>query len=188
MKLKRCLQGMAVAGLSALLALPAPVLADPPSHAPAHGWRKKHDPDYIGYTGRKWTRDYGILEGRCSTEAVGAVLGGVVGGAIGSTIGRGDGQRIAIVLGTVIGSVVGASAARELGDVDRACLGHALELSADRHRVRWHNPDTGVDYLLSPVRSLKRDGQPCREFDLTAAGKTHRRLACAQGDGRWQMR
>ncbi|MEZ5628509.1 MAG: hypothetical protein R3E34_13455 [Rhodocyclaceae bacterium] len=67
-------------GLSATLVLPVPVLADPPAHAPAHGWRKKHDPDYIGYTGRKWERDYGILDGRCSTEAVGAVVGGVIGG------------------------------------------------------------------------------------------------------------
>ena len=29
----------------------APVLADPPPWAPAHGWRKKHDPNYVGYTG-----------------------------------------------------------------------------------------------------------------------------------------
>ncbi|MCZ4306219.1 hypothetical protein O4G98_15900 [Zoogloeaceae bacterium G21618-S1] len=183
-----CHRLAAIIGLSAALALPAPVMADPPGHAPAHGWRKKHDPNYVGYTGRKWARDYGILDGHCSTEAVGAVVGGVIGGAIGSTVGQGDGRRIAVVLGTVIGSIVGAGAARDLGDLDRACLGHALELSGDRHRVSWRNPDTGIDYLLSPVRSVKRDGLVCREFDLTAAGKKHRRLACAEGNGRWQMR
>ena len=24
------------------------VRAEPPAHAPAHGWRKKHDPAYVG--------------------------------------------------------------------------------------------------------------------------------------------
>ncbi|TCJ18142.1 hypothetical protein EZJ19_02570, partial [Parasulfuritortus cantonensis] len=64
-----------------------PVWADPPGQAPAHGWRKKHDPYYMGYTGRKWDDDYGITLGRCNRDAVGAVLGGVVGGAIGSRVG-----------------------------------------------------------------------------------------------------
>ena len=34
--------------------------ATPPAHAPAHGWRAKHDPYYVGYTGNHWERDYGI--------------------------------------------------------------------------------------------------------------------------------
>ena len=60
-------------------------LADPPPHAPAHGWRKKNDPYYVGYTGRQWTDDYGIRSGRCDRDrshmatAVGAVAGGVIG-------------------------------------------------------------------------------------------------------------
>jgi len=41
--------------VATLVCLPA--LADPPDHAPAHGWRKKHDPAYVGYTGREWERD-----------------------------------------------------------------------------------------------------------------------------------
>ena len=28
------------------------VLASPPDWAPAHGWRKKNDPAYAGYSGR----------------------------------------------------------------------------------------------------------------------------------------
>ena len=72
----------AVALVSLLVAAPAP--ADPPPWAPAHGWRKKNDPNYIGYTGKKWDKDYGVVEGHCNTEAIGAVLGGVVGGAVGS--------------------------------------------------------------------------------------------------------
>src|SRR4051812_35658274 len=56
-----------VAGLS------VPALADPPDHAPAHGWRKKHDrgeredrddQGYEGYEGKRWDRDYAVLSGR----------------------------------------------------------------------------------------------------------------------------
>ena len=59
-------------------------LADPPAHAPAHGWRKKHDPYYVGYTGTQWERDYDVTSGRCNREEIGAVLGGVAGGVVGS--------------------------------------------------------------------------------------------------------
>ncbi len=182
----------AVAGLSVALALPAaPVLADPPSHAPAHGWRKKHDPGYRGYRGhggREWERDYGVLRGRCSAEAVGAVVGGVIGGVVGSGIGEGDGRRIATVLGTVIGAVIGAEVARDITELDRACIGHALELSEDRHRVVWTNPKTGLDFALVPVRSYEARGLPCREFDLVSGQQRWRRNACHVGDGQWEMR
>jgi len=183
---------MSVLGLSATLALPAaPVLADPPDHAPAHGWRKKHDPDYRGYRGyggREWDRDYGVLEGRCSAEAVGAVVGGTIGGVVGSGIGEGDGRRIATVLGTVIGAVIGANVARDITDLDRACIGHALELSGDRHRVVWDNPRTHIHYELVPVRTFRSDGRDCREFDLVFDKHRERRSACDSGGGRWQMR
>ena len=54
--------------LSALMLFALVGLADPPSHAPAHGWRKKHDPYYEGYTGRKWADDYGVKSGRCDAR------------------------------------------------------------------------------------------------------------------------
>src|SRR5687768_10824729 len=59
--------------------------AAPPEHAPAHGWRKKNDPFYVGYSGKHWDRDYAVLSGRCNREEIGAVLGGVAGGVVGRT-------------------------------------------------------------------------------------------------------
>src|SRR5688572_3795215 len=94
-----------VAVVATLLA--APVLADPPEHAKAHGWRKKHDPAYVGYTGKEWTRDYGIIEGRCNRDEIGTVLGAVVGGAIGSQVGDGSGRTVAVIVGAVLGAVIG---------------------------------------------------------------------------------
>jgi hypothetical protein len=95
-----------VALVSAVL-VPVPSPAEPPPHAKAHGWRKKNDPNYVGYTGKKWEKDYGIIEGKCNTAAVGAVLGGTVGGVIGSRADKED-RPVAIVVGTVLGAVIGA--------------------------------------------------------------------------------
>src|SRR5437764_1236152 len=78
--LQRLLGTLAIA--STLLT--ASIFADPPDHAKAHGWRKKHDAQYVGYTGREWEHDYGVVEGHCDRKEVGTVIGGVAGGVIGS--------------------------------------------------------------------------------------------------------
>jgi surface antigen len=182
------------AARSALLAavgfgLAVPAFATPPSHAPAHGWRKKHDPYYLGYTGREWGQDYGIIEGHCNREAIGTVLGGTLGGAIGSQIGDGDERVIAIVLGTVIGAAIGREIGRNLDDKDRACVGHALELAKDGQKVSWVNEASGVSYVLTPLAAKSAD--TCRDFELqlTRAGKaqSQKGRACRTGDGTWEM-
>ncbi len=183
---------LAVSAALALAMLPAaPVFADPPPWAPAHGWRKKNDPNYVGYTGRKWDKDYGVIEGRCNTQAVGAVVGGAVGGAVGSQIGKGDARLVAIIAGTAIGAVLGAKIGRDIDAADRGCMGHALELAGERRTVAWTNAATGVSYRLTPVANLKRGDQPCREFVTEArSGKKREKMknvACRSGDGVWQL-
>lgn len=176
--------------LGASLGVALPALADPPSHAPAHGWRKKHDPYYVGYTGRQWERDYGIVDGHCNREAIGTVLGGVVGGVVGSQVADGDDRAVAIVLGTVIGAVIGRQIGRNMDERDRACVGHALELGKDGQKVRWLNDATGVTYVLTPSGGGQAAGS-CRNFELqiSRAGKTEVQpsRACRTGDGTWQM-
>src|SRR4030095_594063 len=88
--------------LTTALALPCAALAVPPAHAPAHGWRRKHDPTYAGYSGRNWERDYGVRLGRCDRAEIGAVLGGVAGGVIGSEVADDDDRLGAGVVGTGI--------------------------------------------------------------------------------------
>jgi len=178
------------AGL-ALAMLPFPSPAEPPPWAPAHGWRKKNDPHYTGYTGRKWDKDYGVIQGRCNTAAVGAVLGGAVGGAVGSQIGRGDTRVIAIIAGTAIGAVLGAGVGRDIDNADRACLGHALELAGERRTVAWTNKATGVSYRLTPTANHNRGSVPCREFltEVRAGKKTDKvkGTACRSGEGVWEL-
>jgi surface antigen len=179
--------GLAVL-FAAVLGVALPAFADPPSHAPAHGWRKKHDPYYRGYTGRQWEHDYGIVDGRCNRDAIGTVLGGVVGGAIGSQVG--EGRAVAIVLGTVIGAVIGRQIGRNLDDQDRGCIGHALELAKDGQSVRWLNERFGVTYVVKPVGGVQKGGT-CRNFELQASrdgkAQSQQGRACRTGDGTWQM-
>lgn len=174
-----------LAGL--LLFTLASAWAQPPAHAPAHGWRKQHDPYYMGYTGKQWDRDYGIVAGKCNREAVGAVLGGVIGGAIGSQIGKGDGNKVAIIVGTALGALIGAKAGREADQSDAACIGHALELAKDGQSVTWHD-DAGTRYRIKPLKGFSQDGLPCRNFELTVAGKIRSGSACQTQPGTWQLR
>lgn len=163
--------------------------AEPPDHAKAHGWRKKNDPGYVGYTGRAWERDYGILEGNCNRKEIGTVLGAVVGGAIGSQVGDGSGRTVAIIVGSVIGATLGREIGRDLDEADRACVGHALELAKDGQRVRWLNERTGVTYVIAPTAATKKEDS-CRTYRLTATrdGRSASRdgKACRGNDGTWK--
>jgi surface antigen len=179
-----------IAILATLLCLPS--LADPPDHAKAHGWRKKHEGAYVGYTGKEWERDYGIIEGRCNRDDIGTVAGAVVGGAIGSQVGDESHRAVAIVVGSVLGAVVGREIGRDLDERDRACVGHSLELVKVGQRVSWTNVQTGVGYLLTPVAAAAGDAADCRRFTLkTSFGSkahTSQRLACRSGEGTWTLR
>ena len=181
----------ALIALITLALLPIAAPADPPSWAPAHGWRKKHDPDYVGYTGKRWDRDYGVIEGHCDTDKVGAVVGGVVGGAVGSRVGQGDNRPVAILVGGVIGAVVGAKVGRAIDDADRACMGHALELAGEKTTVRWDGRN-GVHYELTPTRNVGDRETPCREFVTRVAtpkaNDAVKGVACRRGNGDWVIR
>jgi surface antigen len=183
-------RGSARVLLALLLALPCIALAAPPSWAPAHGWRKKNDPTYAGYSGRSWSDDYGVRSGRCDRAEVGAVLGGVAGGVIGAEAGKGDQRVVAIVVGTVIGAAIGAEIGRRMDKADRSCVGHALELAAPGQTVAWTNANTGVSYKLTPSDKPEGTGG-CRKFRLVATGgfglSEGRTVACPAADGTWSL-
>lgn len=166
-------------------------LADPPAHAPAHGWRKKHDPYYVGYTGTRWERDYDVASGHCNREEVGAVLGGVAGGVVGSKVASADNRVVGIIIGAAAGALIGARIGRELDAGDRGCFGHSLEIVRPGERVMWENRSTGVRYTLVPGAGRTEGSSPCRDFVLEAVagtGKSKRSgRACQQSPGVWQV-
>lgn len=173
-----------------LVALPSP--AQPPDHAKAHGWRKKNDPNYVGYTGKKWEKDYGVIAGRCNSAQVGAVLGGATGAVIGSRVSDKQDRPVAIILGTTIGAVIGAKIGQTIDEGDRGCMGHALELAGEKKTVAWTNKTTGVTYRLTPTRNFKQGDEACREF-TTAVSRGKKKdsvkgVACRGKDGDWMFK
>jgi surface antigen len=182
-----------IAGAFAI-ALPCAALAVPPAHAPAHGWRKKNDPHYAGYSGRQYVVDYGITQGRCDHEAIAAAVGAIAGGAIAAATVDGKDRTVAIVAGTVLGAVLGSEVGRRMDKADRACAGQALELAGPEQTIAWTNSKTRINYKLTPLQAkhdvtVASDG--CRRFRLVAvdnAGLAEgRTTACIGEDGAWRL-
>ena len=166
-------------------------LADPPAHAPAHGWRKKHDPYYVGYSGRNWENDYDIRSGSCNRTAIATVLGGVVGGVIASRVAEPDNRAVATIIGAAAGALIGHKIGHELDEADRGCFGHVLEIGTAGRPVAWTNESSGVHYEMTPGADRDRDGAVCREFSLTASAdgeKSSRHgVACEKQAGEWEV-
>jgi surface antigen len=169
----------------------AEVFADPPKHAPAHGWRKKHDPYYVGYSGKHWEHDYDIQSGRCNREAIATVLGSVAGAVIGNRTSEPENRTVATIVGAVAGALVGKWIGRRLDDADRGCVGHALEVGKSGQSVAWTNDTTGVRYEMVPGSDRQRNGSTCRNFALKASSgseKTSRQgIACQSNPGVWEI-
>ena len=172
-------------------------VAEPPSWAPAHGWRAKHDhghkhkhkrnyevereyeyededdddqDDY--YEDRRRAPIYGGGGGflRCNRELAGQVVGGALGAAVGAQVGKGDGQLIATGAGALIGVLLGGEIGRTLDAQDRACVGRTLETVPTGQTVAWRNPDTGADVRTTPKRTYQTDsGRYCREYTTSAS-------------------
>jgi surface antigen len=192
-----------MAALVPLLALllTESAMGTPPPWAPAHGYRHKYsDPGYydgpapvpLPWLRRGYAAPY-INSGRCNREKIGALLGGVIGGAAGSQIGGGTGKTVATVAGTVIGYLVGQSIGRQMDAVDQTCTGQTLEYMPDQVPVSWRDPDSGLDYTVTPVNTWRNpDGRYCREYTTraTIGGRSEQLYgqACRQPDGSWQRR
>ncbi|HJR70221.1 MAG TPA: glycine zipper 2TM domain-containing protein [Gammaproteobacteria bacterium] len=173
-----------------LVAWVAPAFAQPPAHAPAHGWRKKNDPYYVGYTGKQWERDFDISSGSCNRQEIATVIGGIAGGVIANRVAD-EHKPVATIIGVIAGAVIGNRIGRELDEADRGCFGHALEIAQPRQRITWTNEQLGVRYELSPGADRPRGATPCREYTLvTVAGRdrsTKTGIACQSQPGVWQV-
>jgi surface antigen len=174
-----------------LAAVCTTAVADPPDHAPAHGWRKKHDREYVGYAGGRWENDYSVSTGHCNREEIGAVLGGVAGGIVGSKVSSPENRVVGTIIGAAAGALIGSRIGRELDEGDRGCFGHALELARPGDSVEWVNRSTGVTYLIVPGEGRREKAGLCRTFTLEAAGRGNREKrtgrACQESRGVWKI-
>jgi surface antigen len=175
----------------------------PPPWAPAHGYRAKHkqkhrnrshtykSEEQFDHDDRDLAEAFGILNGTCNRQAIGAVIGGVVGGVAGSKVGRGDGRTAATVAGTVIGVIVGGRVGRAMDEGDEQCTGQVLERAPDWQAVAWWNPDTATRYRTTPTKTYRSDGRYCRDYRIIKATPNRESeqtsgSACRNQDGTWQ--
>ena len=208
---------LALFTLGSLGTLPPTAIAEPPSWAPAHGWRAKHGHDHGHHHKHKRKYEYEVereyeyeydddyddrrrapIYGgggdflRCNRDLAGQIVGGAVGAAVGSQFGKGDGQLIATGAGALIGVLLGGEIGRSLDAQDRACVGRTLETVPTGQTVAWRNPDTGADYRTTPRRTYQTDsGRYCREYTTSATvGGRQQQVygtACRQPDGSWEI-
>lgn len=180
----------------------------PPPWAPAHGYRRKHEDKHEHHGDHRHEVEYEepvaevrvssdpdivIRDGKCNREAVGAVLGGIVGGVIGNEVGRNNGNtEVGTVAGAIIGVVVGKSIGRDMDNRDAGCAAHALDQARDGQTVTWRNPESGVDFHLTPTETYRREGVLCRRYrteTVSNGGEAEGRSeACRTPEGTWQFR
>jgi surface antigen len=179
---------------SSVIALSLPAVADPPAHAPAHGWRAKQKGQkhhHIGHSGYEWELDYGVRSGSCDRRAIATALGSVAGAYIANRVAEPENRTVATLIGAAAGALIGNRIGRNFDKPDEACLGHALELGNAGQAVSWTNEATGVSYRIVPGADRDRTGSTCREFNLTAIadyGRSSRQgLACESERGVWQI-
>jgi surface antigen len=127
-----------------------------------------------------------------NNQNVGTLSGGVLGGLVGSRFGGGGGQLVAIGAGTLLGAYLGGSMGKNMDDADKAKMNNALENNTVGQPAYWHNPNTGANYHVTPVKNVSVHGnQYCREYRTTAniAGKEQQvyGTACRKPDGSWKV-
>lgn len=113
----------------------------------------------------------------CAThEEAGAGTGAIIGGLVGALAGQGHAdQGLAIMAGAIMGGLIGSDIGRNLDRQDEMRIQQALEYNETRQPTRWHNPDTGRDYQITPYRTYESTRGPCRQYTVEA-----------YIDGRWQ--
>ncbi|MCW5723976.1 MAG: hypothetical protein KIS81_03365 [Maricaulaceae bacterium] len=156
-----------IAALGALCLPATPAFADPPPHAPAHGYRANQaqaaariDYHHYYYDRGYDRRNFRYHEQVCRTRPAGGLsLGAVLGGGVLLDVRAGGGW---------------------MTECDRAQFSHAAYYVADHRRpYYWHNPQTRVRGAMRPGRSYRSRGQECVRVISESYGP-HRRYESAE--------
>lgn len=136
-----------------------------------------------------------VLQTGCATpqgsqEKAGMVIGGVLGGVVGAQVGDGGGRTAATIIGAMAGMAIGGTVGRSMDDSDRMKVAQALEIAPTGTVTQWRNPDTGLNYRVTPTRTEQTAQGPCREYtvDGMVGGRSEQIVgrACRQADGSWR--
>jgi surface antigen len=124
-------------------------------------------------------------------EESGMVIGGLLGGMLGAQTGDHHLRPVAIIAGTIIGASIGGSIGSYMDETDRLRVGQTLESVRTGVSTTWQNPDSGVQYQMTPTNTYETAQGPCREYTMEAliGGKREQvyGTACRQPDGSWKI-
>lgn len=136
-----------------------------------------HAKNFIGYTGKGWNNDFGVLRGQCEARLVQSeALKGTLTEQM-AYVESNDAFKVIFTETQLVDAFA----------VDSHCFGHTLELVPSGQAVRWLNPVNGVGVYLSP--GAKSD--TCRTYlgvTIVNGEKTKfRGEACSPSKGAWQI-
>ena len=130
-------------------------------------------------------RRFGVLDGQCNRDAIGAMLGGVAGGIIGNQVGQGEVTATAV--GSLLGAALGTAVGAKMDAADRACTHQILEYAEENVPVSWRNGAT--TYVVTPLAVVEQRGRHCRNVLVVATsnGRTVnvRKRGCRDTDANW---
>jgi surface antigen len=122
-------------------------------------------------------------------QDIGTVVGAGSGAFIGSQIGGGTGQLAAVAIGTLLGGYIGGSIGKDMDELDQYKTQIALETNPTGSSMAWKNPDTDVDYSVTPTKTYESASGPCREYTTEAVIEGRAEIvhgtACRGNDGTW---
>ncbi len=124
-----------------------------------------------------------------SKQDIGTVIGAGSGAFIGSQIGGGTGQLAAVAIGALLGGYLGSSIGQSMDELDQYKTQQVLESSPTGSTVAWNNPDSEIDYNVTPTRTYESASGPCRDYTTEAVIDGRAEIvhgtACRGNDGSW---
>lgn len=135
-----------------------------------------------------------ILQVSCASmdnAEIGTIVGATAGAAVGAAVAD-DNEALGAAVGAVIGGLAGRQIGIYMDKRDHARTAAALEENRIGERAEWVNPDSGLNFAVTPTRTFTNSsGQPCREFDLEKfagrdpAPERVSATACRSSQGVW---
>ena len=184
--------------LSLLTFISTSVYSEPPSWAPAHGYRNKHKSKSHHHNRKGYdyyhdevAEDIGIFDCVCKYEKIGTIVGGAAGAVIGAKIADKEDRVAGVLIGTIAGVIVGKTIGKVIDERDRNCAGHALAYLEDGETVSWRNPNTNVEHQVTSLSSYVQNGFYCKQFVtmstfLNGRKTSYENDACLDDDGVWR--
>lgn len=133
--------------------------------------------NFIGYTGKGWNSDFGVLRGKCEAKLVHEE----------AMKGTSTNLMAYVESNELFRTIFPESQLVDAVAVDSHCFGHTMELVPSGQAVRWLNPVNGVGVYLSP--GAKSDN--CRTYlgvtIVDGEKKKFRGEVCSPSKGMWKV-